>query len=58
MPAISERYRAIYDVVLRIPERRVATYGQVARLAGRAGQLPPSPPRPSFAKATAAKPSP
>ncbi len=27
-------YRAIYAVVLRIPRGRVATYGQVARLAG------------------------
>jgi methylated-DNA-protein-cysteine methyltransferase related protein len=38
MAAISERYRAIYAVVLRIPEGRVATYGQVARLAGMPGQ--------------------
>src|SRR5438876_11965493 len=27
-------YRRIYDVVSRIPRGRVATYGQVARLAG------------------------
>ena len=27
-------YRKIYDVVLQIPRGRVATYGQVARLAG------------------------
>jgi methylated-DNA-protein-cysteine methyltransferase-like protein len=27
-------YQAIYDVVRRIPRGRVATYGQVARLAG------------------------
>ena len=38
MAAISARYRAIYSVVLRIPEGRVATYGQVARLAGMPGQ--------------------
>ena len=38
MPALSSRYRAIYSVVLRIPEGRVATYGQVARLAGMPGQ--------------------
>jgi len=29
-----ERYRRIYAVVRRIPRGRVATYGQVARLAG------------------------
>ena len=38
MSAPSERYKAIYSVVLRIPEGRVATYGQVARLAGMPGQ--------------------
>ena len=38
MPAISSRYRAIYSVVMRIPEGRVATYGQVACLAGQPGQ--------------------
>ena len=27
-------YRRIYDVVARIPRGRVATYGQVARIAG------------------------
>ena len=31
---MSENYRRIYDVVRRIPKGRVATYGQVARLAG------------------------
>src|SRR5438105_4893700 len=31
-------YRRIYDVVSRIPRGRVATYGQVARLAGIPGQ--------------------
>jgi methylated-DNA-protein-cysteine methyltransferase-like protein len=30
-------YQRIYAVVLRIPEGRVATYGQVASLAGLAG---------------------
>lgn len=30
-------YARIYDVVKRIPEGRVATYGQVAALAGRPG---------------------
>lgn len=32
MPPVS--YRRIYEVVARIPEGRVATYGQVAALAG------------------------
>jgi methylated-DNA-protein-cysteine methyltransferase related protein len=31
-------YQRIYDVVRRIPRGRVATYGQVATLAGLAGQ--------------------
>jgi methylated-DNA-protein-cysteine methyltransferase-like protein len=31
-------HRRIYSVVLRIPRGRVATYGQVARLAGLPGQ--------------------
>ena len=31
-------YRRIYSVVRRIPRGRVATYGQVARLAGLPGQ--------------------
>ena len=31
---MSESYRRIYDVVRRIPKGRIATYGQVARLAG------------------------
>ncbi|MDR0380694.1 MAG: MGMT family protein [Oscillospiraceae bacterium] len=30
-------YRAVYDVVRRIPSGRVASYGQVAALAGRFG---------------------
>lgn len=34
----SEVHRRILDVVERIPEGRVATYGQVARLAGLGGQ--------------------
>lgn len=32
--ARSERWEHVYDVVRRIPRGRVATYGQVARLAG------------------------
>ncbi|HTD51773.1 MAG TPA: MGMT family protein [Thermoanaerobaculia bacterium] len=35
---LSPRYERIYAVVSRIPRGRVATYGQVARLAGLAGQ--------------------
>jgi methylated-DNA-protein-cysteine methyltransferase related protein len=31
-------YQRIYSVVSRIPRGRVATYGQIARLAGRPGQ--------------------
>lgn len=31
---VSPAYRAIYDVVRRIPRGRVASYGQVARVAG------------------------
>ena len=31
-------YARIYSVVRRIPRGRVATYGQIARLAGRPGQ--------------------
>src|SRR5215831_2950853 len=34
MPPRSDRYRRIYAVVSRIPKGRVATYGQVAMLAG------------------------
>jgi len=34
MPVRSELYRSIYTVVRRIPRGRVATYGQVAELAG------------------------
>jgi methylated-DNA-protein-cysteine methyltransferase-like protein len=33
----ADTYQRIYRVVRRIPEGRVATYGQVARLAGLAG---------------------
>lgn len=36
-PQRSAAYRAIYDVVRRIPRGRVATYGQVAGLAGLPG---------------------
>jgi methylated-DNA-protein-cysteine methyltransferase-like protein len=35
---VSESYRRIYAVVRRIPRGRVATYGQVATLAGLHGQ--------------------
>jgi methylated-DNA-protein-cysteine methyltransferase related protein len=34
MPPGSDRYRRIYAVVSRVPKGRVATYGQVAMLAG------------------------
>lgn len=34
----SEAYERIYAVVRRIPKGRVATYGQVAKLAGLGGQ--------------------
>lgn len=34
MPTVSDSYRRIYAVVSRIPRGRVATYGQVAILAG------------------------
>ena len=37
MAAISSRYQEFYRVVARIPRGRVATYGQVARLAGMPG---------------------
>jgi methylated-DNA-protein-cysteine methyltransferase-like protein len=33
----SDNYQKIYAIVRRIPEGRVATYGQVAELAGLAG---------------------
>lgn len=33
----SKSYQDIYSVVSRIPKGRVATYGQVARLAGKPG---------------------
>lgn len=35
---LSDPYRRIYEVVRRIPEGRVATYGQVAAVAGLAGR--------------------
>ena len=40
MPTLSSKglHRRIHEVVLRIPRGRVATYGQVARLAGLPGQ--------------------
>jgi len=31
-------YNAIYEVIARIPPRRVATYGQIAEMAGIPGQ--------------------
>lgn len=34
MPRSSDTYRRIYDIVKRVPRGRVATYGQVAALAG------------------------
>ena len=34
----SEKYQQIYDVVRRIPIGKVATYGQIATLAGYPGQ--------------------
>jgi len=37
-PSPSSRYRRIYAQVARIPRGRVATYGQIAALAGLAGQ--------------------
>ena len=36
--AVSAAYRRIYDVVRKIPKGRVATYGQVAALAGLPGR--------------------
>lgn len=36
-PKVGASYRRIYAVVKRIPEGKVATYGQVAALAGLAG---------------------
>lgn len=35
---ISEKYRRIYDAVRQIPYGQVATYGQIARVAGLPGQ--------------------
>ncbi len=37
MPASTRSFERIYAVVFRIPRGRVATYGQVARVAGLAG---------------------
>ena len=37
MPTDSDRYARIYAVVRQVPEGRVATYGQIAALAGIAG---------------------
>lgn len=37
MPTPETAYRRIYSVVSGIPEGRVATYGQIARLAGMPG---------------------
>jgi methylated-DNA-protein-cysteine methyltransferase-like protein len=37
-PSINSLYEKIYTVVKQIPEGRVATYGQVAALAGFPGQ--------------------
>jgi methylated-DNA-protein-cysteine methyltransferase-like protein len=37
MPEVSTTYQRIYAIVRRIPVGRVATYGQVAALAGLAG---------------------
>lgn len=34
---VSDRFQPVYEVVLLIPEGRVATYGDVAALAGRPG---------------------
>lgn len=34
MPAASDSYREIYAAVSRIPKGRVATYGQIAAIAG------------------------
>lgn len=38
MPTAAYTYQHIYAVVSRIPRGRVATYGQIARLAGIPGQ--------------------
>jgi methylated-DNA-protein-cysteine methyltransferase related protein len=38
IPRVSETYRRIYAVVSKIPRGRVATYGQIAVLAGLAGR--------------------
>jgi methylated-DNA-protein-cysteine methyltransferase related protein len=37
-PDSTNRYQRIYSIVTLIPEGRVATYGQIAVLAGMAGQ--------------------
>jgi methylated-DNA-protein-cysteine methyltransferase related protein len=38
MPEVSTSYQRIYSVIRRIPAGRVATYGQVAELAGLPGR--------------------
>jgi len=38
MPGSGASYERIYSVVSRIPRGRVATYGQIARIAGLPGQ--------------------
>ncbi len=37
-PTAEPRRRVIYDVIARIPKGRVATYGQIASLAGMSGR--------------------
>ena len=37
-PTADPRRRVIYDVIARIPKGRVATYGQIASLAGMSGR--------------------
>lgn len=36
-PPVSDRFQPVYEVVRLIPEGRIATYGDVAALAGRPG---------------------
>lgn len=38
LPINTNRYQRIYSIIALIPEGRVATYGQIAALAGMAGQ--------------------